>query len=65
MENKSAVATCKPVATVTDLRPGAAAGSIVNCAVAVVGLVTVTSPGLPCAADPTDTPAPNDAVVLP
>src|SRR5579864_4618413 len=38
---------------------------MVICAVALVGLVTVTGPGWPSVPPPTDVPGPNVAIVVP
>src|SRR6185369_503579 len=47
-----------PVRTLTVRGPAAAAALIVNCAVMLVGLFTVTGPKPPSAAPPTEIPAP-------
>ena len=58
-------AVCEPVVTVTVTAPAAAVELTAICAVAVVGLVTVTGPAWPCAAPPTETPGPKLATVVP
>ena len=59
------VAASEPVCTVTTRSPAAAAGPILNCAVALVGLFTVTGPAAPPRPPPTEIPGPKLACVLP
>jgi hypothetical protein len=66
MENPFTKVGCwTPVAAVTVLKPGAVPASMDNCALAEVGLFTVTGPNPPGAPPPTLIPAPKLAWVLP
>src|ERR1035437_536196 len=58
-------AVCPPVDSVTPRAPAAAAGSIVNVAVALVGLAMVSTPDWPSAAPDTLMPGPKLASVCP
>ena len=62
---KVAVAFWMPVCTVMVLGPAAAALLRVRLAVALVGLLTVSKPGLPAVAPATDIPGPKLAEVMP
>jgi hypothetical protein len=58
-------AVCVPVVTVTVRAPVAANGSIVNRAVALAGVATVSMPGWPSATPATLMPGPKLAIVNP
>lgn len=54
-----------PVSTVTVRAPTVAAGLMTNCAIALVGLFTVTGPDPPDGPPPTEIPSPKLASVVP